>query len=519
MVLKALLATAGCSGWALAEAARDTIHVAINSDIRSLNPGVSRDSNTDGVLMHVVEGLVAYGENGIPRPMLAENVLISEDGRTVTFELRHGVKFHNGETMTSAHVVWSWRRYLDPRTRWICLPTLDGSQGVKLESVQAVNVDTVEFRLTQPHPMLLTQMAAVQCGGGAILHPDSVDASGRFKEPIGTGPYRLGTWDRGRYIELVAFEDYQPLAGDPDGYAGMKTPYADRVRWIVIRDDAARRAAFIKGQVDVLPWLSVSELPEMREQPGVTLETSPTLGVNVLLIQTQDRTMANPLLRRALAYSLDYAAITEIVSGGIGTQNASMVPVVSPYHSAAHRRRYAYDPRRARQLLAQSGYGGETITLLTTRRYRDLFDQSIMIQSMAREVGVDIQLEVLAWTALLDRYQSGNYQLISFAYSPRTDPCLNYGAMLGDRQKSRRKVWGNTRAITLLESACLTSDSAHRQSIFDRMHTLMLRDIPLVVLFNPGVASAVSNQLQGFETWPLVRERLWNVRFPGKGSP
>ena len=490
----------------------ETIRVAVNSDIRSMNPGVNRDSNTDGVILHMVEGLVAYGEDGTPRPMLAESIRTSEDGKTVTFELRRDVKFHNGAPMTSADVVWSWRRYLDPKTNWVCLPDVDGSRGVKIESVDAVDADTVVFRLNRPHPMLLSQMASIQCGGGAILHRDSVNADGTFKAPIATGPYRFGSWRRGEYIELVAFRGYRSRDGKRDGYAGGKIAYADKIRWMIIRDDAARRAALIKGQVDVLPWLSVPELAELRKYPDIAIKNAPTLSANALLIQTKDPLMSNALLRRALAHSLDFRGITEVVSGGIGTQDASMVPVVSPYHSAAHEQGYSYDLQLARRLLAQAGYKGQKIKLITNRRYADLFDQSIMIQSMARQAGLNLELEVLEWTTQLDRYQSGNYQLMSFAYSPRVDPCLSYDAMLGDRNKSKRKVWDNPQALHLLTRACGTVDPATRQTDFDRLHALMLQDVPLIVLFNPGAATAVSKRLNGYESWPLTRERLWNVQ-------
>src|SRR5687768_7623510 len=114
-----------------------TIRVAINSDIRSSNPGVARDANTDGVIMHVVEGLVAYKEDGTPAPMLTQSINISPDGKTYTFKLRQGVKFHNGAPLTSADVAWSWKRLLDPATNWLCAADFNGSRSVKVESVEA----------------------------------------------------------------------------------------------------------------------------------------------------------------------------------------------------------------------------------------------------------------------------------------------------------------------------------------------------------------------------------------------
>src|SRR5262245_14109909 len=161
--------------------------MSISSDIRSTDPGVNRDSNTDVVLMHIVEGLVASREDGSPAPLLAERVEVSPDGLTYRFVLRRGIHFHNGAPLTSADVVWSWRRYLDPKTGWLCLPQFDGSHGARIVSVEAPAADVAVFTLSQPQPMFLTLMATVTCGGSPILHSSSVNADGSWRAPVGTG--------------------------------------------------------------------------------------------------------------------------------------------------------------------------------------------------------------------------------------------------------------------------------------------------------------------------------------------
>src|SRR5690349_24277955 len=95
-----------------------TIVVAMNADIRTTNPGVNRDSNTDSVMMHIIEGLVAYREDGAPAPLLAQTADASADGKTYTFHLRDGIKLHHLATLSSDDVVWAWHRYLDPKTLW-----------------------------------------------------------------------------------------------------------------------------------------------------------------------------------------------------------------------------------------------------------------------------------------------------------------------------------------------------------------------------------------------------------------
>jgi peptide/nickel transport system substrate-binding protein len=93
---------------------------------------VNRDNTTDGVLLNVVEGLVGYREDGSVGPLLAQSVDVSPDGRTYTFKLRKGVKFHNGAPLTSADVAWSWKRYMDPKTDWRCTSEFDGRNGLKV---------------------------------------------------------------------------------------------------------------------------------------------------------------------------------------------------------------------------------------------------------------------------------------------------------------------------------------------------------------------------------------------------
>ena len=134
VVLAVLLAA--CRGGDTADSSSNrNFLVTLSSDIRSTNPGVNRDANTDTVMMHIVEGLVAYREDGTPGLLLAESMEVSDDGLAYVFKLRDGLKFHNGAPVTSAEVVWSWRRYLDPATGWTCLSDFDGTNGNRIARI------------------------------------------------------------------------------------------------------------------------------------------------------------------------------------------------------------------------------------------------------------------------------------------------------------------------------------------------------------------------------------------------
>ena len=109
-----------------AVAQQTVLRIALSNDIRSVDPGLNRDGNTDSVVMHMVEGLVTYREDTTVGLMLAKSVDVAPDGKTYTFKLREGVKFHNGETLTADDVLFTWNRFMDPKNNWRCLPDYNG---------------------------------------------------------------------------------------------------------------------------------------------------------------------------------------------------------------------------------------------------------------------------------------------------------------------------------------------------------------------------------------------------------
>src|SRR5687768_4738372 len=121
-LLKTAAVLALLAGTADTAIAQDKVmRVRINADIRSTDPGVNRDANSDAIVLHMVEGLVGYRDDASVAPLLAKSVDVSADGKTYTFKLREGLKFSNGEPLTSADVLASWQRYVDPKTAWRCL--------------------------------------------------------------------------------------------------------------------------------------------------------------------------------------------------------------------------------------------------------------------------------------------------------------------------------------------------------------------------------------------------------------
>ncbi|MEJ1124425.1 MULTISPECIES: ABC transporter substrate-binding protein [unclassified Phyllobacterium] len=504
-----MLAPAFFSSQALAAG---DVKLALTADILSTNPGVTRDDNTDGVMLNIVEGLVGYGEGGTVKPLLAKSVDIAKDGLTYTFKLRDGITFQDGLPFTSTDVLWNWNRYSDPVTKWRCLPDVDGTNGVKVTSVDAPDAATVVLHLDTPSALFLDTLARTDCGGTGMLSKASVNTDGTWNKPIGTGPYELVEWKKGQSVTLKRFEGYKSPDGSGfDGYVGNKAPHADRATFVVVPDAATVRAAVIAGNIDVAQILT-SDVEELKEVKGIKVLTPSDASKHALLFQTNNPLFRDAKFRQAIAAALDLKQLVGFASDGLSDASASAVFGASPYNDDVQKRSFQYDLQAAKTLLSQSSYKGETIKLVANKRAPMPSSQvALVAQSMLQAIGVKVEIEVLEWATQLDKYNSGDYEMMSFSYSSRLDPALSFEQFVGDKTKQPRKVWDNPVAISLIDKAKTLTDPGERQKIFDQLHEMMLADAPLIILYNGQTAWAHRDRVQTFKPWE-GKPRLWGMR-------
>ncbi len=492
-------------------AARD-ITVAQSSDLRSNNPGVNRDGNTDGVILHIVEGLVGYNNSGEVKPLLARSFETSADGLTYTFKLRTDVKFHNGKPLTADDVVWNWTRYLDPETKWTCVKDFTEGGAAPVTGVKALDAETVEITLENPSAVFLGLMSRPECGYTGMISPESVSADGAFDKPIGTGPFQWDAWKKGEYIHLTRFADYVSPANDgkPDGMVGSKRPLADGVKFMVIPDASTVKAGLESGVLDTAE-ISPDLIPEFKESDKTQLIVSRNNGKNLFYIQTRDPVLSKPGVRRAMAMALDLDELAAAASNGTGQANGSMVSQDSVYFSETQKKRLPYDLEAARKELADAGYNGEPITIIANKRGNvPSFPAAVMAQAMMQQVGLNIQIEVLDYATQVDRRRSGNYQVISQSVAPRLDPALMYAFYVGDKDKNASLMWDDPKAIELMKAAHVEADPAKRQAIFDEFHELMLKEMPGIFLYDMVDVWGAAKKLRGQPVWQS-NARLWEV--------
>jgi peptide/nickel transport system substrate-binding protein len=483
------------------------IRVAEGADTPTSMPGnIARNTTTDNVLANVVESLVALRGDLSIGPMLADRWDISPDARTYTFHLRHGVLFHDGSPLTSSAVKWSFDFLMRPENGFMCRGNYDGHRGAKVVSVRTPDAYTVVFELDRANELFLKDMVDTHCPL-AILSPSSVDSSGQWIRPIATGPFIFADWRRGQYILLKRFAQYRPRGEPPSGLAGAKVAHDD-ARFVVIPDEAAQKVAIAAGEVDMM---SVSGDGFIDSDPRWRVVLGPSADPAELLMQSQDPTLADVRVRRAIALALDLPGIVNAVTDGRAHYSPSLVPETSNVFGPGDQAGFSQNIAEAKRLLAEAGYRGQTLKIETNRRFPFMFSLAIYVQSLLKKAGISTELEVVDWGKQVADFRVGHFQIMSFAYSARTDPAMMFSDVLGDKAKTPMAQWDNPEALKLLHSLRGVTDESVRRQTFEQLHKMMIADVPMIVLYDTPDLRIVSNRLEGVASWPMRRTRVFNV--------
>ena len=485
---------------------RETLIAAIEEDIRGSDPRRERDGLADNVHLHVVEGLVGLGADLEVAPMLAERFDVSADGRTYTFVLREDVKFHNGATLTSEHVIWSWNYLMSPDSLWRCRPVFAGKDStITVQSVAAPDARTIVYQLAQPSVSFLQTMARPDCAQTPVLHPASLHPDGSWDHPIGTGPFVMGKRRVGEYADLYRFAEYTARKEAPDGLVGRKRAEVERVRFLIVGDHSSRMMGLQSGDIDVAV-IPAPLVEAARNNARIALVQAETTVWDLLLLNSGDALLDDVRIRRAISAAIDRDAVAKAVSYGQARGNPGPLPRSSRYHSQEEGA--PANLQTARALLKEAGYAGQPINILANKRFTLMFDTAVVVQDMLRAAGVNATIEVVEWGLQLDRFVSGGYQAQSFAFSGRFSPVGAWERIIGPEP---RKVWKDPRAIEILRRAESTTDPTILADSLHELQRMFERDVPAVALFLPSLNVAMNKRVRGIEPTPFEALRLWNV--------
>ena len=336
------------------------------------------------VYANVFEGLTRIDENGAVQPQLATDWTVSEDGLEYVFNLKTGVKFHDGTDFDADDVVFS----LD-RARAEDSTNAQKQLFEAIASAEAVDPATVKITLSRPEGSMLFNLG---WGDAVIVAPES--AGSNNTNPIGTGPFKFDRWVPGDRVELSRFDDRVAL---------------EKIIFRFISDPSAQVAALQSGDIDVLP--NISQAPEafllFQADPDFVAVAGTTEGETILTINNTRPPLDDVRVRRAIAHALDRQAIIDGAMFGFGTPIGAHF---APHHPAYIdlTGNYPHDPDAARALLAEAGFadGLELTIKLPPPTYARRGGEIIAAQ--LADVGIKAELIPVEWAQWLEQVFRGD---------------------------------------------------------------------------------------------------------------
>ena len=397
-----MMASALFASTVLAGAQENAATIGMQLEPPNLDPTAGAAAAIDEVVYaNVFEGLTRFASDGSIVPALAREWSISDDGLTYTFTLAEGVTFHDGSAFDSADVKFSLERALAEDSTNAQKVLFEG-----IESVEAVDPQTVEVTLTEPNGSFLFNMA----WGDAVMVAEETAADNATK-PVGTGPFQFADWVQGDSVTLTRYADYW---GEP---AKLET-----VTFKFIADPTAAFAAMMAGDIDAFPNFPAPEnLQQFEADPRFSVIVGSTEGETVLGINNSKEPFDDILVRQAIAHAIDRQAIIEGAMFGYGT------PIGS--HFAPHHPAYvdlteqsAHDPEKARALLAEAGLadGFETTLKLPPPSYARRGGE--ILASQLREVGIEAEIINLEWAQWLEEvFTNADFDLTIVSHTEPLD--------------------------------------------------------------------------------------------------
>jgi peptide/nickel transport system substrate-binding protein len=445
-----------------AQAPLPALRIALREDPDILDPTLARTYVGRIVFTALCDKLFDINERLEIVPQLA-TAYRWEDPRTLLITLREGVKFHDGESMDAAAVVYSLNRHLNLQG------SFRRSEINTMELVEVVDARTVRIRLSAPNAAFLAQLTD---RAGMILSPKAAEAAGRNfgNRPVCAGPFR--------FVERIA-QDRIVLERFPDYWDASRVHFS-RVTYLPIPDNNARLANVQSGAVEFGERMEPDDIRAVSRNRNLRAVPVEELGYQGITINVGNGPRANtPMgrnarVREAFELSLDRAAINQVVYEGMYTPTRQPVPPASPFHI----RNFQPEPRnvaRAQQLLREAGVTTPLQVELTVPNNADLRQAGEVIQAMAREAGFDVRLRAMEFASSLQAAQRGEFELYLVGWSGRTDPDGNIYSFTHSTGGQNDGRYANPEVDALLDQSRAENDPARRLALLTRINEISLQ--------------------------------------------
>ena len=415
-------------------------------------------------------------------------------GTRWVFKLKKGVKFHNGAPLTSKDVVYSVDRMRDEKNG-----SLQASNFKDVTEIQTPDDQTVIFVTKQPLAIFLDRLR-----NRFIVSKVAGDKYGDqwFENPIGTGPYKFTSFQRGGNLVFTRNDDYW----------GGKTQIKDIV-FRKVTEDGARLAALESGQADFINDVPVHEVARLERHPRVRVDRIEGLEMYFLMMNVAYKPFDNKLVRQAVNYSVDAAAIVRNIFDGLGYPTPGPVGA-NVVGADAKLKRYPYDPQKAKQLLAQAGFanGCDVQLYYSAGRYPKDKEVCQVVAAQMVKGGFRVELISQEW-ALFWGNDGVNGGKLPFYYNNRgslTDADTLYDQYFRTGT-TKRCNYSNPVFDKLIDEEQQTPDNKKRIAILQQAGKILMDDAPFVPLYNLATIYGSAKNLQ-WKMRPDEKVMGWDMK-------
>jgi ABC-type transport system substrate-binding protein len=459
------------------------------TDPTPMDPAFVTDTPTWSLLHLLYDNLVAFGGPDLKVvPDLATGWKTGADKRTWTFTLRRGVQFTDGTPVNAQAVVYSLQRIMDPKTASPYRATFG-----PIESVKALDDATVQIVTKTPYADLLVLLAQV---AGGIVSPTAAqkDASEpkRFGEhPVGSGMFMVKSWVPGDQTVLVRNPRYW---GKP---AALES-----VTWRGVPDASVREAMVKSGQADIAVKPPLQDVAALQKAAGLRVLVQPSMYTISIELNNTEKPLDDVRVRRALNYAVDKASIVKNILLGYGRVNDSPIPFGTQYRIALEP--YAYDPAKAKALLAEAGQEHFSLDLWAPKgRYMEDSQVGEAVANYLQAVGVNVKYRVWEWAPYLKAINSPERRAFMVG---RATPGMDFTMT----RLFSKEAWNqynislfyDPRVEKLILEGRSTFDDAARARIYADAQRLIWDHAPYIFLHNQDQIYLLRDAVKGFKTLP-----------------
>ena len=490
------------------------LHYGLTLVPSGIDPHVNASSELGIPLNSVYDTLVAQDKDGQFHPDLATSWVISPDGLTYTFELRHDVKFQDGTPFNADAVVRNLKRVADPATHSQKAVFLLGP----FDHAETTDPYTVKLVLKQPYAPLLDGLSQVYLG---MASPAALDKWGDQYQlhQVGTGPFRMSSYQQGQSLVLERNPDYNWA---PEIRSHQGPPYLDQIEFRFYADPATRLPALLSGQADVMGELPAQDGAQVGANPAYRLNLVAIPGQSVQFFLNTRLAPGDDLrVRQALLYGTDRASLVKAVFGTTSPVAAGPLAAITRGADPALAQLYPYDPQKAAALLAEAGWTQKDKDGILVRQDQRLTLKGILqswgeltkvgtiLQAQWRQLGVDVQWETMSYPAALDAARKGVDELIPSVFSG-TDPDLlrTYFASSQLNGFNWAKV-SDPEVDAWLEQAARAADWTQRAPLYARVQQRIMEQAWILPIRDQVNLNAAYSRVQGLSYdvqgwWPVL---------------